>query len=487
MKRSQKTMMSLFMLTLGLVLVASSAQAESKVTLIPSSLTVVGTRCPVFFKCPPVKRNLLLQTNEAIANLQIITLDLNRADSSAVISASAIHPTLSTKSVQPQQAVTIPVELNFDSVPSGEYSGQLLVIYENGELSVPVIVRIKDHWFLPLFVLLLGVGLGIGVSAYRSDGIPRDEIVVQVGRIRTQMQADSELAPSFQGKIAGHLIDVETALASKRWDEARQAVTQAQALWDKWRKERENWVALVKYLSELFNSLEPLNDNAPYVQAVRSELENAKQQAADKETTQKFREELDNLRQQITWYKQGQAKLQQFDNLRNELTQLVTHRDETLRRISQGLQNDLDTLSPSDKTALEAWQKKVNNAIDELDKEIKDQPPTETGGTQITARDANYTTQPQFPNPVPQVISPQPTPKQAARNIYLFNWLSYAIAVGLLAGAGFGQLYASQPIFGANGWSDYFTLLAWGFGAEATRDAITKVVRDWRLPGLSRL
>jgi hypothetical protein len=484
MKRSQKTMIGLFMLTLGLVLVVPSVQAEPKVTLNPSSLTVVGTQCPVFFKCPPVKRNLLIQTNEAIANLQVITLDLNRADSSAVVSASAIRPTLSTKSVQSKQAVTIPVELNFDSIRSGEYSGQLLVVYDNGELSVPVIVRIKDHWLLPLFVLLLGVGLGIGVSAYRSDGIPRDEIVVQVGRIRTQMQADSELAEAFQGKIAGYLIDVETTLAAKRWDEARQAVTQAQAVWDKWRKEREDWVALVNYLSELFDSLKALNSDASYVQAVRSQLENAKRQAADKEATQKFREDLDYLRQQITWYKQGQAKLEQFNILRNELTQLVPHKDESLRRISQGLQNDLDELSPSDKKAVEDWQTKVNNAIDELDKEIKQQPPAEPGGTQITARDANYTTPPTLPNPVPEVISTQPSPIQAARNIYWFNWLSYVIAVGLLAGAGFGQLYASQPMFGANGWSDYFTLLAWGFGAEATRDAITKVVRDWKLPGL---
>ncbi|MDF5739003.1 MULTISPECIES: hypothetical protein [unclassified Nostoc] len=92
MKRSQKTMIGLFMLTLGLVLAAPIAEAEPKVTLNPSSLTVVKTQCPVFFKCLPVKRNLLVQTNEAIANLQIITLDLNRADSSAVVPASAIHP-----------------------------------------------------------------------------------------------------------------------------------------------------------------------------------------------------------------------------------------------------------------------------------------------------------------------------------------------------------------------------------------------------------
>ncbi|MEH2005508.1 hypothetical protein [Nostoc sp.] len=484
MKRSQKTMIGLFMLTLGLVLAAPIAEAEPKVTLNPSSLTVVKTQCPVFFKCLPVKRNLLVQTNEAIANLQIITLDLNRADSSAVVLASAIHPTLSAKSVQPKQPLTVPVEFDLNQIRSGEYSGQLLVVYDNGELSTPVIMRLKDHWFFPLLVLLLGVALGIGVTSYRSDGMPRDEIVVQVGRIRTQMQADSELVQSFQGKIAGHLIDVETTLASKRWDEARQAVTQAQTIWDKWRKEREDWVALLNYLSELFDSLKSLDGDAPYVQGVRSQLENAKRQAPDRENTQKFREELNNLRQQITRYKQGQAKLDQFNNLRNELTQLAPQKDESLRRISQGLQYELDALLSSDENAFKEWQKKIDNQIEELDTAIKHQAPAQTRGTLITARDANYTTPPMLPNPVPEVTSIQPSPKQAARNIYWFNWLGYAIAVGLLAGAGFGQLYATQPMFGANGWSDYFTLLAWGFGAEATRDAITKVVRDWKLPGL---
>jgi len=66
----------------------------------------------------------------------------------------------------------------------------------------------------------------------------------------------------------------------------------------------------------------------------------------------------------------------------------------------------------------------------------------------------------------------------------VFNWIGYAIAVILLAGAGFGQLYVAQPTFGGNRWTDYFALLAWGFGAEATRDAVTKVVRDWKPPGL---
>jgi hypothetical protein len=167
------------------------------------------------------------------------------------------------------------------------------------------------------------------------------------------------------------------------------------------------------------------------------------------------------------------------------LTKLVADKDDSLRRKSQSLQNELDRLSPTDRETIEKWENTVDNAIDELEREIITQPSSAgTGGTQVTTRDANYTTPLTLPNLVPEVISVQPSPQQAAQNIYWFNWLSYAIAVGLLAGAGFGQLYVSQPMFGANGWSDYFTLLAWGFGAEATRDAVTKVVRDWKLPGL---
>lgn len=53
-----------------------------------------------------------------------------------------------------------------------------------------------------------------------------------------------------------------------------------------------------------------------------------------------------------------------------------------------------------------------------------------------------------------------------------------------LVGVGFSQLYSDQPTFGAHPWKGYFALLAWGFGAEATRDAVTKVIQGWELPGL---
>lgn len=486
MKHRQKTTLGLFISILSLLLTTTPTLAEAKVNVIPSNLTIVGTRCLSFnFGCTTVKRNLLLRTNEALTNLQILSVDLNRADGAAVLPATATRPTLPADSAQPNQALTIPVQFNFSQINSGEYSGILLIIYANGELTIPVIVRVKDYWLLPLLVLLLGVALGVGVSAYRSEGMTRDEIVVQVGRLRTQMRSDLELAKSFQTKIASHLVDVETALENKRWEAAQQAVAQAQTVWDKWRKGREDWLAQLKYQDLLVKRLENEvpNPNASYIQIVRSQLEDTVRETADKENPQQLRKSLEDLQQQINRYLQGQAQLYQFDQL---ITELPLDKEQLWKLKSQRLQKGLDSLSPTEREAFNTWQQQVETVINDLIQSIEQEATTEAARSPslIIARGLYNTSPANLLAPVPSARS-LPDPVQTAHNrLRWFNWLSYAIAVGLLAGAGFGELYVAKPTFGANGWSDYFALLAWGFGAEVTREAVTKVVRDWKLPGL---
>ena len=51
----------------------------------------------------------------------------------------------------------------------------------------------------------------------------------------------------------------------------------------------------------------------------------------------------------------------------------------------------------------------------------------------------------------------------------VFAWGSVILALLLLALVGFNELYANNPTFGAVWLTDYLALLAWGFGAEATR------------------
>jgi hypothetical protein len=67
---------------------------------------------------------------------------------------------------------------------------------------------------------------------------------------------------------------------------------------------------------------------------------------------------------------------------------------------------------------------------------------------------------------------------QASRwRLSAFKTGSFAIALGLLVWFGFNELYAAAPTFGADGTKDYLTLFLWGFGAEATRSAVTDLVK----------
>jgi hypothetical protein len=66
--------------------------------------------------------------------------------------------------------------------------------------------------------------------------------------------------------------------------------------------------------------------------------------------------------------------------------------------------------------------------------------------------------------------------------LWLFVIVSFLVGWLLLAGAGFNELYVQKATFGANMFGDYLVLFAWGFGAEASRDAVTALVRGWGLP-----
>jgi hypothetical protein len=72
-----------------------------------------------------------------------------------------------------------------------------------------------------------------------------------------------------------------------------------------------------------------------------------------------------------------------------------------------------------------------------------------------------------------------PKPNQ---RLQIFSMAGYLTTIAFLAGTGFNQLYLESPTFGSNGIKDYFTLIAWGFGAEATRNAITNAIRKTDTP-----
>ncbi|GAP98055.1 hypothetical protein [Leptolyngbya sp. NIES-2104] len=482
-RRDRRFGAELFCSTLVLVLAMSSANAEPKLTGSPQTLTISGTNC-VFnpLGCTPIIRHVLLQTNEPISALQVIPSDLNRADGATVVPASSIQAKLPTPSIRPDQPLSFPIAFDLQNVTSGEFTGELLAVHSTGEFRIPLIVRIKAFWLLPFIVLFGGVILGFGISRYRAEGIPRDEVVVQVGRLRNQMRADSEVAQSFQVKINAHLVDIETALEAKRWDTAQQSTALAQAVWDKWRKNREDWLIQLRYLAQLDErcKAEDPSGQLPYVQAVHHRIDGTIRTAVNQEDSQQLHEIVICIQRELGRYLAARNQLDEFNQ---QMSQLAN--DQPWKRKAKQLQAKLDRLSPQDNESLKAWQDELDGAIAELNQAIFAEAADTMVLPELTATRGSTKFSAAFLEPVPMIGASSDITQTARRRLGGFKLLSYVVATLLLAGLGFRELYSNNATFGSNGVTDYFSLLAWGFGAEVTRESVTQVIRESRLPGLN--
>ena len=501
MKHRQRLILGLFISAFSLVMAVPVQAEPPKVTPIPTTLTVTGKRCLIAqLDCTTVKRNLLLRSNQAVTDITIFSLDLNRTDGTEVFPATAIKvssPTSTTPTnlLQSNQPLTIPIEFNLSKVPSGEFSGNLLVIYGDSEQVIPVTVKVKDHWLWAFLVLLLGVGLGMAISAYRTEGIARDEVLVKVGRLRRDMRADEELnklGSSFKKEIDDCLVDVENNLEDKRWQAAQEAVGKARYVWDKWRKGREDWIELLNSESRLNTVLQQENpeDSSSkilYLEKISWELKSIKRETATFDSPQKFSQSLQSVREQLERYFQGKKQLEEFENLTIEGS-LAQVRENYWKLEASYLKQQLENLDPTDNEGFKKWQEELKTKTQELVTEIQEQSTKEVASQQVEnlARSIKEPTVTQQLEPVPTVPpQEQENREQSARQrLRWSNRLSYVIAIILLGGAGFTQLYAANSTFGANGLTAYFALLAWGFGAEATRETVTKALQDWNLPGL---
>ncbi|NEO11899.1 MULTISPECIES: hypothetical protein [unclassified Moorena] len=466
-----------------ILLSAPPALAQADLTITPKSMTVAGTRGS------STSRSLLLRTTNAVKDLQIISLDLNTQDGQEIFPAKLIQPTLPVEEIEANSLLSLPIQFQLDDAPkSGEFSGEFLIKFSENELSVPLTVRIKDPFPIPLGVISIGVILSIAVSSYRNRGKLRDKILVRVGQLRTQLRSDPQLAETslvdqfnsipnpFKTRIEAHLLDVEMALQGERWNDGNQAITQAESVWLKWRKGREDWLALLNYSQTLEEKIPTTPDlDPPYLQSVRRNLQLAIREAPD-QNPQDLYEQLDDCAKQINKYLQLDAKLRDLDNLLVETT-ISTQELQSWQRQQKNLRSKLNNLEPTDKKAAQELNGQIEKAITLLVKQI---PPNSTKlGFLIT--------QPELLQRAPGIETPRiviQEPRLAKIRLWIFSAISYAIAIVLLAGSGFIELYTYKSTFGANLWGDYGVLLAWGFGAEASRDAITKVVANLDLPGL---
>ncbi|HHN93702.1 MAG TPA: hypothetical protein ENK17_02955, partial [Anaerolineae bacterium] len=345
--------MAVLLVAVGL----GSASAESGTTVVtPSQLTIVGTRGAV------ETRTILIRPTSAITNLRLVPLDLTGADGTTIFPATAIHPAAVPPSIEAGDLLTVPITFDLRSVPSGRFEGDILLDGSSLSVALPVQVSVRDRPYLPFFFLLLGVVLGVGVSTYRSQGRPRDEILVRVGRLRGQMEDEDEPAADiFRSRVASHLVDVETGLQNNDWDAARAAIEQAEQVWLRWLKGRTDWSAQVEYQRELVDKI-TTHEAAPYARAIRRQLEDLLLDMPDLSGPDEMRDRLEPLAQRINRYLE-------LDGLLNELDGLV-YEDDQIHQ-AQELRRRVESLSPDDENLEDAYRQlkdEISQAIGEARK-----------------------------------------------------------------------------------------------------------------------
>ncbi len=487
-----------FWLTIAVLLLTVTARAQSGVRVTPNELTVTATRSGGAM----VTRTLLFQSTAPITAFQIIFLDLTRVDNQVVLPAANIQMGQSALSFEAGASVTIPITFDLRAVSSGEYRGSLLVSYEGGSLTIPVAVLVKDAPFWPLVVLFLGVGLGLVVSGYRTQGKPRDEVLVSMGQVRTEMQADSELVASFKSAISAQLLEAESALQAKKWAAAQANVEQAQAIWLNWRKQRQDWLKQISFANELLSSDDLQAENSRCLKTLARNLNEAIQDAPNLPGGPRdLNQSLNITTYQLSRYLEFRSRIEKL----NQFEQLTPVQQRTLA----DFQEQLNAMLPDDDdkyadlhTAVAEMQQSLVAAqtletaalssrhIDNLPHNLPLPAPSLRPSEQRPVTEEQKEAAPgcltSFLRPLIQPLQSasgqQSTVSKARRRLQWFAWGGYLLAIILLVGAGFSQLYITRPTFGATLWSDYFALFLWGFGAEASRAAITDVLRSLDLP-----
>lgn len=473
---------------LGTVLCISPAYAE--ITVVPPEINVSSTQGE------QIKKTLQITTDVPLKALRVIPSDLEGSNQRGRLVASTIQLKL-PQTILNQDEV-LPIEVGIDGnlwKQSGEFSGSLLMKYDGGQQVVPVRIRVKDRIWFPLLILGTGVGLGLWLTWYRTNGLKRDDLVVRMGQLRTQMRAevefsDSGLGQEFRKCVEGHLIEVESALSDRDWQMAEAESSEARRVWRQWRKGREDWIAQLKYQKTLVAELEPVKD-WQLGQDLIIQLDNVKRQVADDSTPNQLREKLLQSRRQIEQVLRAKAMIDALLEVSEaSIRELPETEVEVWRKRRNQLKTNLARL-PLDETkpledtdSFKQWHEAIKSFEDDLENAIKDRAQNSDTLTRDTppiaermVRETEAGWKPLAASVAVRPFDDAKTVNQAQRNLRLFGWGVWGVSLVLLAWTGLNNLYSNNPTFGAARSNDYFALLAWGFGAEVTRDSVIKTIR----------
>ena len=210
------------------VLLQFPAMADNSVIITPKVLNVSTVRGE------NESRNIILRGTQPLSDLKVTSIDLYNAEGNKVLPASLLEIKSLSDRTETNNLIKIPLEFALKNAPSGEFKGEIIISSQDKEWVVPIIVKIKDSLHFPLLTLVLGLGLGMAVSAYSSGGKLSDEITVNLDKLRKQIDSDRESARTFYTRTNSYLELAQSAQNAKQLKDAETELTKARETWRKW-------------------------------------------------------------------------------------------------------------------------------------------------------------------------------------------------------------------------------------------------------------
>jgi hypothetical protein len=443
----------------------SPTPAKPEITSDPPQLTIVST----FGETP--ERRVVLSASGAVVALAHVRTDLGRIDERTVLAGNKIKVNLTANQIAENKSLEMPVTFDLTEAPSGEFKGGIRLEFEGGKFSLPVVVKVKDRWQWPLVILILGVVISYVITRYRESGKPRDEVLSKAGRLLAAVNEESQLNEHFRARIKALLVDVQSALDEGKLEDAQKAIKAATEVFNRWVKGSADWLSLYAYRDELLEKIKQRSGDDSYVRTVRRGLEEAGQQAPDLAAPKDFRDKLDARFNELNDYN----KLSEGVKKLFVLVERLQPPQEQRRERAVNLRRRLEKLLPSETAARQALLDELATEIEEVQKLPQTVPDARMAkgivGDFITLN---------LSGPAPEAGDLLvEAGKKADWRLKLLKAVSFVLALVFLTGLGFHQLYLSNPTFGASRWLDYFSLLLWGFGAEASRSSIEGMLKGW--------
>ncbi|MCJ7551477.1 MAG: DUF4363 family protein [Anaerolineae bacterium] len=523
-------------LVIGLLFVFSGALAAQDVlSITPAQLTLNGVQGH------SLSRSVVVQSAAPLSKLTLIPLELTNAEGHILVPALADSATLPAD-LENNLPLSVPLRFDLADVAAGVYSGEILITYTGGSRSVPVQVSVKSQPWWPLGALVAGVALGIGVTNYRAKGRPRDKVMVRLGQLRTQMKIDQELhtlGKPFCDRLTAELADVEVALEAQQWEQAQTAAEEAVRVWTLWRRGRPDWLVQLTAHAKFVEWLATADPGARYVAELKQAAEDIRRNTPDLDGPQTLRAQMVPLTHRANAFMELQMRIEKLAGMgahgtarstayQQQLTRqspLDNTAGQALQALAGSVEATLTKLRKADLTAMLAhfrvlvgddpaealvatlatYQTRIDTLPTDADAfyiELRADLNADIRASGLAAADGTIPEgavgmpfsgsdavnaglvvpiRPQLMTELPQVRvhSLEDQAPAARHRLRWFTWVTYGVAVVVLALAGFVELYSIRPDFGARGVSEYFALLVWGFGAEATRSAVADMIQSW--------